>query len=125
MGSDPAQRRSILIAGACSRGLTPASQVFLGVQHILARRRATPALHAAHPLRVVDCAVPGLFAFVHAAPTGPLLCVFNFTEHWTSLPATFAHSQGITQMHDALSDQPVQTYDGRIPLPPYARVWLR
>ena len=113
------------VADARHDGLTPASQVFLGVQHILARRRDTPALHAAHPLRVLACDVPGLFALVHLAPTGPLLCVFNFTEHWTSLPDSFARAHGVSQMHDALSDRPVQTYDGRIPLPPYARVWLR
>ena len=101
-----------------------AGQVFRGVKDILHRRRQTPALHAAHPVRIVDTGLNGLFAFVRAAPTGALLGLFNMTEHWQNLPEAVARAQGVTLMHDALSDRRVVAHHGQIALPPYARVWL-
>jgi len=103
---------------------TPAGQVFRGTRAILARRRATPALHAGHPTAILDCAVAGVFAFARRAPTGPVLGLFNFTERWLALPEAWVRDEGVTLMHDALSDQRVVTHDGQIALPPYARVWL-
>ncbi len=105
-------------------GQSPASHVWLGLRHILARRRATPALHAAHPIRVVPCDVPQVFAFRRDAPTGTVLCLFNFAESWAHLPEGFVRAQGATRLHDLLSDQPVEAHHGNIALPPYARVWL-
>ena len=99
-------------------------QVFRGVKDILARRRVTSALHAGYPVQVVDAGQPGLFAFARKAPTGPLLGVFNMTEHWLNLPEAQARGWGVSHMHDALSDSPVTSHHGQIALPPYARVWL-
>ena len=99
-------------------------QVFRGVKDILHRRKLTPALHAAHPVRIVDTGLTGLFGFVRAAPTGALLGLFNMTEHWQNLPEAVVRAQGVTLMHDALSDAPVYAHHGQIALPPYARVWL-
>ena len=101
-----------------------AGQVFRGTKDILHRRAATPALHAAHPVRVVDTGQSGLFGFTRQAPTGTLLGLFNLTEHWLNLPESVARSHGITQMYDALSDARVTAHLGQIALPPYARVWL-
>jgi len=103
---------------------TPAARVFRGVRHILARRRATPALHAASPTEVVDCGLPGVFAVARRAPTGTVLCLFNFSDQWRNLPSSFARAQGAALLHDALSDQPVLAHEGGIALPPQARVWL-
>ena len=111
-------------AEALHDGLTPASRVFWGVRHILARRRATAALHAAHPTRILETGQPGAFAFARLAPTGPLLGLFNFTESWLHIPESWARDNGTRQMHDALSDHPVETWHGNIALPPHARVWL-
>jgi amylosucrase len=105
-------------------GLSDAARVFWGVRHILDRRRATPELHAAHPVQILSPADPGLFAFARRAPTGPLLCLFNFTENWQRLPEAWVWAQGASQMHDALSDYRVETHGGALALPPYARVWL-
>ena len=102
----------------------PAGQVFRGIRHILARRRATPALHAAHPQQVQNLGLPGIFAHLRRSPTGPLLGLYNLTESWQHLLEEQARQLGITAMHDALSDAPVQTHNGQIVLPPYARVWL-
>ena len=101
-----------------------AGQVFRGVKEILQRRKATPALHAAHPVRVVELGLSGVFAYVRAAPTGALLGLYNMTEHWLNLPEATARAQGITHMWDALSDAPVVAHHSQIALPPFARVWL-
>ena len=103
---------------------TPSGRVFRGVRHILARRRATPALHAATPIRVVAAPQPGVFAVARLAPTGTVLCLFNFTENWVHVPDAWVRAQGVTAMHDALSDAAVATPGGIVALPPYARVWL-
>ncbi|MEY4871720.1 MAG: hypothetical protein RLZZ563_1050 [Pseudomonadota bacterium] len=105
-------------------GLTHASRVWLGVRHILARRRVTAALHAAHPLRILRCDQPQVFAFRRDAPTGSLLCLFNFSESWAHIPADWARANGAVRMQDELSNHPVETHHGNIALPPYARVWL-
>jgi amylosucrase len=68
--------------------------------------------------------VNGVFAFQRVAPTGVILCLFNFTEGWLQVPEAWAREQGITLMEDALSEYPVQSHGGQIVLPPYARVWL-
>ena len=111
-------------AAARHDGSTPGAQVFLGTKHILERRKATPALHAGYGTRVVHCDTAGVFAFLRLAPTGPVLCLFNFTESWQHLPEAWVHLQGVTQFHDVLSDHPVHTHHGYVALPPYARVWL-
>ena len=113
-------------AAAASRAIadTPSGRVFRGVRHILARRRATPALHAGTSVKVLVADHTGVFAMARLAPTGTVLCLFNFTENWAHLPEVWARAQGLTAMHDTLSDNPVATPGGVISLPPYARVWL-
>ncbi len=100
------------------------ARVFAETRRILARRRETPGLHAAHPTRIVATGVNGVFAFQRVAPTGVILCLFNFTEGWLQVPEPWARAQGISLMEDALSEYPVQSHAGQIVLPPYARVWL-
>ncbi|OIQ80168.1 amylosucrase [mine drainage metagenome] len=112
------------VAATRDQGDSPAARVFRGTRHILARRKAVPALHGALPVRVVSLGVPGLFAVRRDAHTDVLLGLYNFTERWLHLPVATARAQGITQMHDALSDAPVAADGGVIALPPYARVWL-
>jgi amylosucrase len=113
-------------AAAASRhdGQTPAARVWQGLRHILARRRATAALHAAHPIRVIPCESPQILAFRREAPTGSLLCLFNFSESWAHLPAAWARAEGASRLWDELSDRAVEPHHGNIALPPYARVWL-
>ena len=112
------------LAGDRFSGDSPSSQVYLGTRHILNRRRALPALHAGHPTRIQHIAPPGLFALTREAPAGTLLCLFNMTESWIDLPEAAARAAGVVQMYDELSQQGVTTHEGKIALPPYARVWL-
>jgi amylosucrase len=104
---------------------TPEALVFQGTRTILERRKATPELHAAYPTKIVDTPKSGIFAIIHEAPTGALLCLFNFTENWTAVPGEWALEQGVRDLYDALSDRLVTLSDGNVALPPYGRVWLR
>lgn len=105
-------------------GETPSARVFRGVRHILARRRATAELHAAHPVRVMASGNDAVLAFQRVAPTGVLLGLFNFTEHWQHLPEGWVRALGVQRMWDALSEAEVHPHGGQVVLPPYARVWL-
>lgn len=100
-------------------------RVFNGLKSILARRIATPELHAHNATEVLRTGNTALFAFARRAPTGSLVCVFNFTESWQVIPASWVVGQGATQLYDVLSDAALGDGHGAIPLPPYARVWIR
>jgi amylosucrase len=112
------------LVGARHSADTPAGRVFRGTKGILARRAATPALHAAVPIRVVSVGNDAVLAFQRLSPTGTLLGLFNFTENWQEVGEGTARALGVTALHDALSDRRVETHAARIVLPPYARVWL-
>jgi amylosucrase len=111
-------------AGARHTADTPSGRVFRGTQAILARRAATAALHGAVPVRVVASGNDAVFAFQRLAPTGVLLGLFNFTEHWQQLREGWVRSLGVTALHDVLSDRRVEVHHGQVVLPPYGRVWL-
>jgi amylosucrase len=103
---------------------SPAARVFRGTRHILARRRAVPALHGGCPVEVLHPGVAGVFAFCRVAPTGPVVCLFNFADGWQGVSEGWARAQGVTRMWDALSEAGVVPQDGVIALPPQGRVWL-
>ena len=112
------------VAELATRRDTPHARVYDGIRHILARRSAVAEFHGGVPTEVLDTGRPGVFAFARSAPTGPVVCVFNFTEDWTGLPASWFADQGVTRLYDLLSDAPVHSPDGGVALPPYARVWI-
>ena len=105
-------------------GLSPSAQVFWGTKSILARRRAVAGLHGGYGTRILRVGNPAIFAFARMAPTGPILCLFNFTESWQRIPESWFRDNGATRMHDLLSDHPMVLHDGMASLPPYARVWV-
>jgi amylosucrase len=100
-------------------------RVFRGVQRILARRAAVPEFHASSPTEVLNTGNSALFAIARHAPFGSVVCLYNFTESWTAIPANWVVQHGATQIHELLYDTPIHDSGGAIPLPPYARVWLR
>jgi amylosucrase len=105
-------------------GDTASSQCFLGTRQILARRRALPELHGAVPTVILDAPAPGVFAFARRAPARTILCLFNFSEGWTHVPADWLRAQGSTRLYDELSEAHVALHDGNVALPPQGRVWL-
>lgn len=100
-------------------------RLLAGIAHIMARRAATPEIHARNPTEILETGNRSLFAFARRAPTGPLLCLFNFSEEWRFVSRDWAEHHGVTGFFDLLSGASVGDGHDRLPLPPYARVWLR
>ncbi len=105
-------------------GSTLAARVFQGTQHILSRRRATPALHGGNATRILPSDSAQVFAFARETPTGNLICLFNFSENWVHLPESWLRQNGAVNLHDELSDNAVEVHAGAIALPPFARAWI-
>jgi amylosucrase len=101
------------------------ARVFCGLRHIFARRAAAREFHGRNSTEILDTHNDALFAFARRAPAGSVVCVFNFSERWTALSCDWARTQGVTAFEDILSGGSVGDGQGMIPLPPYARVWLR
>jgi amylosucrase len=104
---------------------SPAGRLRAGLRHILARRAATSEFHASHAIEILNTGNAALFAFARRAPTGSVVCLFNFTDTWQNMPGDWAIQHGAHALHDALSDAPVLDAQGAIALPPHARVWIR
>lgn len=103
---------------------TIAGRVLAGVSQILARRAKVPEFHANNPTEVLQTGNSTLFAFARHAPSGSVVCIYNFSETWTAIPATWVVQHGARNMHELLSDSHVQDQGGAIALPPFARAWL-
>lgn len=101
------------------------ARVFNGLKHIITRRAETREFHARNTTEVLNTGNPALFALARRAPAGTVLCVFNFSERWTALACDWVEAQGVTGFHDILSGGAVGDSNRMIPLPPFARVWLR
>ncbi len=113
------------VAAARQAPDSPEGRIFAGLRHILARRAATPEFHAANATEVLRTGNSALFAVARRAPTGSVVCLYNFTEAWQVVPTSWVVQHGAKALHDVLSDAPVGDAQGVIALPPYARVWIR
>ena len=111
-------------AAAAAAGDGAAGRVLAGTRAILARRARIAAFHGAVPVEVIDAGPAGLFGFVRRAPTGAVVCLFNFTDHWQAVPADRLYQAGARTFHDLLADAAVPTGDGAVHLGPYTAVWL-
>jgi amylosucrase len=105
-------------------GATLPGHVLAGTRAILQRRAAIAGLHGAVPTRVLHPAAPQIFAFARLAPTGNIVCLFNFSEQDQVVPASWLEGAGVRRWHDLLSGRDVRLHDGQLALLPYARVWL-
>ena len=99
-------------------------RIYAGFRHIIERRRATPHIHAANPVSIIDLGIDGIFAFARQSPLGPLVCIFNFTETWQSLPRQALETAGVIEWFDRLGNVKVELWDGTLAFPPQGRIWL-
>jgi amylosucrase len=103
----------------------PARQLLEGVKHIIARRKALPTLAATHPTTIIRTNNDAVFAFVRSGDTGPLVCLFNFTNQWQHVHANILSQNGVISFLDELGSGALPVQDGSLSLSPYGRVWLR
>jgi amylosucrase len=100
------------------------AELFGGVKHIIARRKAVRQLAADAPTRVVDLGNGKVFAFLRLADEGPLLGLFNMTESWTSVSASVLRGLGILELRDLLGEGILTPDSDAVPVAPYGRMWL-
>ncbi len=113
------------VAAAVADPESPEGRILSGLRHIVDRRAATPEFHARHATEVLQTGNAALFAVARRAPTGSVVCLFNFTDFWHAIPESWLVQQGASGLYDILSDAPVGDGRGAVPLPPYARLWIR
>ncbi|MEL7344422.1 MAG: alpha-amylase family protein [Pseudomonadota bacterium] len=107
-----------------SDATTPQGQVLHGTRHIMARRKALPELSAGVPTRILFPDAKEVFAFCRFAPTGPVICLYNFSETTISIPVSWLRDQGMSQVYDLLSEGPLSINASAFALLPYGRVWV-
>ena len=108
---------------AAEDNASPEGQILAGTRAIMARRKATPQFHAAVPTRILFPEAPQVFAFCRFAATGPVICLFNFSEDIVSLRCDWLRAQGVAAFRDLLSGHEMDTEGGYYHLLPYGRVW--
>ena len=122
-----AHRERIDWALASHRGdlATTAGKVFQGLRHLATVRRSLPQLHASAQTRVVGETSDGVLAVVRTHPSGSMVCVYNVTQHWQTVPVRLFADAGIVHPHDALGGHPVfGDAAGQASLSPYAAWWV-
>lgn len=100
-------------------------QILDGTRHILSRRKSAHELHGAIPTRILEAEPKEVFAFARLAPTGNVVCLFNFSEQPQEIPEGWLDDAGVSEFLDLLSGDAVMLYNGKLHLPSYGRVWLR
>ena len=108
---------------SAEHGDGPQSIILNETQKIMARRKATPEFHGAIPTRILFAPDHRIFAFSRVAPTGPVTCVFNFSEDIVPLPIDWLVDQGVCAFYDRLSQAPLTQSGGVVNLLPYGRFW--
>jgi amylosucrase len=111
---------------AATRRRAPGSveqRVFDGLCALAAARAATPHLHAAVPVEVLDLDPPELLAVVRRHPLGPLLCAYNLSDRPAFLPGGAAAELGLGETVDRIGGGRVDAAAG-VALAPYGAVWL-
>ncbi|MFC3687808.1 amylosucrase [Aquipuribacter hungaricus] len=104
---------------------TVAGRVFQGLVRLAAARRGTVQLHAAYPTEVLDPPDPGVLALLRRHPEGPMLGLYNVTEHPVEVTGWLLGLHGLHHAVDRLGGVPVRTDDaGSVVLEPYGVRWL-
>jgi amylosucrase len=109
---------------AAETGKGAVAELLHGVKQIVAKRKMTAHLASHVPTRIVDTGNIKLFAFARLADEGTMLCLFNFTELWTSIPATQLNHFGITEYRDVLGGGKAAIHGDALAVAPFGRMWL-
>ena len=111
---------------AAARRHDPATiegRIFDGLRAIAAARRASPELHAAIPVEIVDVCDPRVFAFRRQGPTGTLLALHNVSAADLQVDSTVVRDRVGPAVEDRLRpgrrDRP-----GEVLLTAYESAWL-
>jgi amylosucrase len=98
-------------------------RIFDGLRAIVAARRASPELHAAIPVEIIDAGDPRVFAFRRGRPASPLLALHNMSAVPVRVDGTIVRGQigpaVVDRLRPARRDRA-----GEILLTAYESAWL-
>ncbi len=95
-----------------------------GVKHVIARRKALAGLAASNPTVIAHSGNNAVFMFVRNGETGPLTCLFNFSDVWQPIEIKQLHSAGVRLFKDELGGGTISQEYGNVAIAPYGRMWL-
>jgi amylosucrase len=102
----------------------PEQALLEGVKQIIRRRKSLPELHAAVPTQILTTGVPAIFSYLKKAERRPMVCLVNFSEGWTSVPAQLLRGLGISRFYDELGEAQIVLHNDAVPVAPYGRMWI-
>lgn len=104
---------------------TVAGRVFTGMRALARARAGLPHLHASVATQPLDCPHTGVLAVLRPHPHGPMLALYNVTEHHASVPAWLLDQFGLLGSVDRVGGDPVLAGPaGEVTLAPYAVLWV-
>ncbi len=74
---------------------TPAARVFTGMQSLLRARASLPHLHSAVAAQPLPTSAPGVLGVLRRHPIGPMVGLYNMTEHERYVPGWWLREQGL------------------------------
>jgi amylosucrase len=100
-------------------------RVFEGLAHLGRVRAGLAHLHASVAAEVLAPSDPGVLPVLRDHPLGPMLGLYNVTEHYRPWPARRLWELGLRASVDTISGTDVEVAgDGNVWLPPYAYRWI-
>ena len=108
---------------AAEVGASPEAQILAGTRQIMDRRKTMRQFHAAVPTRILFPEAQQIFAFSRFAATGPVICLFNFSEEVVGIRVDWLREQGVAEFIDLLSGNAMDLSGDHFNILPYGRVW--
>ncbi|MGB7424163.1 MAG: alpha-amylase family protein [Ornithinimicrobium sp.] len=116
-----------VVAGLAHAPTSAAARVFAGLQSLLTARAALPHLHAAVTARPLPTSAPGVLGVLRKHPIGPMVGLYNMTEHERFVPGWWLREQGLdpyaVRDHVAGAAPQVTEYED-LRLTAYQALWL-
>ncbi len=84
-----------VVDGLSSDPSSPAARIFSGLQSLLQARALLPHLHAAVPAQPLPTSAPGVLGVLRRHPIGPMVGLYNMTEHERYVPGWWLREQGL------------------------------
>ncbi|MGB7448723.1 MAG: alpha-amylase family protein [Ornithinimicrobium sp.] len=104
-----------------------AARVYRRLRSMVRVRATLPHLHAGVSAQPLPTSAPSVLGVVRRHPVGPLVGLYNMSEHERHVPGWWLREQGLDphQVHDHLSEHAVVVTDGEeIRLTAYQAAWL-
>ncbi|MDO5066396.1 MAG: alpha-amylase family protein [Propionibacteriaceae bacterium] len=112
------------VAALAHQHTSPAAKINAWLRHILAVRRRTPHLHASIESTAFDVGDGRVLALRRDHPLGPMIQLYNISEHHVTLPMGVLRTPFGMTAHELIDDTTWDLGPSSLELPPYAVRWF-